>query len=285
MAEPAPARPLVPAVRALLAAFAVLTLVATTQLFVFGRDTASGFAWTVRPPLSAAFLGAGYGAGCVLVVLSLRRGTWGAARVGFLTVWLFATAVLLVTLLHLDRFHLGAAGFVPRAAAWGWLAVYVAVPVAMAVALHAQLRAPGEDPRAGPRLGRGLHVALGAQAVLFLLVGVALFAVPAARDRWPWQLTPLTARAIACWLLALGLAAVLVVADDDLQRLRPAAATYAVLGVLQLFALLRFRADVDWGRAAAWAYLAAVCAVLSSGAAGLARSRRRTRRRAALGVG
>ena len=273
----APARAdLVPGVRVLLAAFAVLTLAATNQLLVLSRHTAEAWAWTIQPPLSAAFLGAGYGAGCVLVLLSLRRGTWAATRAGFLTVLVFVLAQLAATLLHLDRFHLAAAGLVPRFAAWAWLAVYVAVPVAMLAVLPAQVRAAGPPgpPPAGRSLGRALRAVLAVQAGALLTAGAVLFAVPAGRALWPWALTPLTARSIASWLLALGVAAVLVAADGDLHRLRPAAVTYAVLGALQLVALLRFRADVDWSRTSAWAYLLALLAVLATAATGLARARR-----------
>lgn len=283
--EPGAARDQVPGVRLLLGAFAVLTPVATTQLLVFSRSTAEGFAWTVQPPLTAAFLGAGYAAGFVLVVLSLRGRTWGAARVGYLTVLVFTLVALAATLLHLDRFHLSAAGTVPRAAAWGWLVVYVVVPLAMLAVLPRQLRAPGGDPRTGPRLGRGLRAALGAHAVVLALTGVALFAVPAARELWPWALTPLTARSVASWSLALGLAAVLVVLDDDLDRLRPAAVTYVVLGVLQLAVLVRFRADLAWSRTSTWVYLALVLSVLVLGVAGLVRARRRAPRPLAAGRG
>jgi hypothetical protein len=50
------------------------------------------------------------------------------------------------TLMHLDRFHLSAAGILARAAAWMWLTVYLIVPLAPTTLLVAQLRLPGTDP-------------------------------------------------------------------------------------------------------------------------------------------
>lgn len=281
MTSPA-ARGLVPAVRALLAAFAVLTLVATNQLFVRAADTASGFAWTITPPLTAALFGGGYGAGCVLVVLSLRGGTWARARVGFVTVLLFVVLVLASTLLHLEKFHFGADGTVARLAAWVWLVVYVVVPVAMAVALRAQLRAPGAEPPRGPRLGAGLRLALAAQALVLVVVGTALFLLDGTRALWPWPLTELTARAVASWLVALGVGAALAVAEDDVERLEPAAVTYAVLGVLQLAAVVRFSGSLDGGAVATWVYLVALLSVLAVGATGVLQAR--AARRALTGV-
>jgi hypothetical protein len=55
--------------RALLVAFSVLTALAVGALFVLSTATDRYFAWTIEPPLTAALLGAGYAAGCVLVVL------------------------------------------------------------------------------------------------------------------------------------------------------------------------------------------------------------------------
>ena len=266
-------RGLVPGVRVLLAAFAVLTLLATNQLFVLAEHTASGFAWTIEPPLTAAFLGAGYAAGCVLVLLSLRTGHWAAARTGFLTVLVFTLVALAATLLHLDRFHFDAEGLVPRSAAWIWLVVYVVVPAAMLAVLPAQGRAPGDDPAAPRPLGPVLKGALAAQAAVLLIAGAVLFLVPAGRESWPWTLTPLTARMVASWLVALGVGAVLALREDDLRRLQPAAVTYAVLGAMQLAALVRFPDTVDWARPAARAYVAVVATVLLTGVAGVVRGR------------
>ena len=270
---PERARPLSPGVRALLTAFAVLTLLATSQLYVRAEDTAQGFAWTIDPPLTAAFFGAGYTAGFVLVVLSLRQGTWAAARAGYLTVLLFVVVALAATLLHLDRFHFDAVDPLPRAAAWTWLVVYLVVPVAMVLVLPAQLRSPGVERPSGVRLGRGLRGALVVQAGVLVVAGVALFLVDASRTLWPWALTELTARAVAAWLVALGVGAVLAVAQDDLVQLRPAAVTGAVLALLQLAALVRFGSDLDRGSPAAALYVLALLGMLVVGVVGTVRSR------------
>ncbi len=40
----------------------------------------------------------------------------------------FTTLTLMVTLLHLDRFHLHAADLLTRSLTWAWLLVYAVVP-------------------------------------------------------------------------------------------------------------------------------------------------------------
>jgi hypothetical protein len=115
---------------------------------------------------------------------------------------------------------------------------------------------------------------LEAQSAVLTAVGVALVAVPnRVLDLWPWMLTPLTARAIGAWCVALGFAAGLAVHERDLSRLRTAAVTYVVFGLLQAVALVRYRDDVEWDRATAWLYVAVLAAITASGAYGWSRTR------------
>ncbi|MET1007762.1 MAG: hypothetical protein ABWX96_19590, partial [Propionibacteriaceae bacterium] len=238
--------------RGWLTAFAVLTLVATNQLFVLAEYTAQGFAWTIQPPLTAAFLGAGYAAGFVLVVLALRTETWAHARVVVVTVLAFTALTLVATLLHLDKFHFSAEGLIPRFAAWFWLAVYVFVPIGLTLAVISQHRNRAADPARQLPMPRWLAVVLSVQGLIMLVVGVVLFVAPsAASSIWPWTLTPLTARMVAAWLVAFGLAMGLAMRERDLLRLEIPAIGYTVFGLLQLVALVRFRDQVSWDSPAA----------------------------------
>jgi hypothetical protein len=279
MGEPAQDEPgmreVLPAWRPLIAAFLTLTLLSTISLYVLAARTDHYFAWTINPPLSAAFLGGGYAAGFVLIVLTMRERVWARARVAYATVCVFVWVTLLATVLHLDRFHFDVDDAWPRFLAWLSVDEYEVVPPWMTVLLRAQRRAPGGDPDVTQPMPRGLAVALAVQAVVLTAVGVGLVIVPArVLDLWPWTLTPLTARAIGAWCVALGFAAGLAVHETDLSRLRAAAVTYVVFGLLQAGAIVRYRDDVDWDRAAAWLYLAALAAITASGAYGWQRSLR-----------
>ncbi|SEP71855.1 hypothetical protein [Microlunatus flavus] len=268
--------------RVLLVAFVVLTLVATNQLFVLARRTATLFSWTVQPPLSAAFLGASYAAGCVLSVLALRSRSWRTARVPLVTVLVFAVLTLLATLLHLDRFHFAAPGLVARAAAWIWLTVYLVVPVALLVVVLRQARASRSaraDRAPGRPLPRWLVGLLVLQGAVLGVVGVALLVVPGVAARWwPWTLTPLTARMIAAWLVALAVAALLSLRADVAGVTVPAVA-YVAFALLQLLALVLYGEVFAWGSAASVVYLGALVVSLATGVAGLALARRSTTRR------
>lgn len=265
--------------RVMLAVFVLLTALATNQLYVLSAHTDSWFAWTIRPPLTAAFLGAGYAAGCVFVVLGLWSRAWVEARVAVVTVAVFSTLTLLATLLHLGKFHFGAGGAIARFAAWFWLGVYIVVPVALVVFLVLQQRAPGADPPRRHPVPTWLVAAFALQGLIMLVVGVALFAVPStASALWPWPLTPLTARVVAAWLVAFGVAAVATLVERDLDRLAAGAVAYTVFGVVGLLALPRFGDVADWGSPAGVGYLVVLITVVPVGAAGsllAARARRR----------
>ena len=266
--------------RVLLVAFIVLTLVATNQLFVLARRTATLFSWTIQPPLSAAFLGASYAAGCVLSVLALRSRSWRDARVPLVTVLVFAALTLLATLLHLDRFHFAAPGLVARAAAWIWLAVYVVVPVALLVVVVRQGRRAGPRPAPARPLPRWLRALLVLEGLVLGVAGVALLVAPGtSAPWWPWALTPLTARMIAAWLVALAVAACLAAREDDLDRVRIPAVAFVVFALLQLLALVLYGEAVRWGSASTAVYLTALVVSLVTGAAGLLLARRSTSRR------
>ncbi len=260
----------------MLRAFALLTALAFAALFVGSAGTERHFAWTIQPPVTAAFLGAAYAAGCLLVVLAVRAGTWAALRIPYLTITVFAVLTLIATLVHIDRFHFAAAGLLARLAAWGWLAVYVAVPVLMVIMLIAQERRSQPTRDVAVPLPRVLSVALLAQGVVLLVLGAALYLMPnLERWLWPWTLTPLTARSVASWLVAFGLGALLAGRANDLASLEISAWAYGLMALLELVVLARHVDQVRWAEPAAWAYLALLLGVLATSVAGIRQVRGR----------
>lgn len=261
------------AARRLLQVFCALTAAGFVSLFVLAPSTDQYFAWTIQPPLTAAFLGAGYGAGLLLSVLCLRAPDWAHVRLPFATVTVFTWLTTAATLLHLDRLHVSTPGTGPVAepAAWIWLAVYAVVPVAMTVVLVRARSRRTTEHRATPRavLPGWLAVLLAVEGLTMGLVGVVLLVAPSTGVAWwPWALTPFTARAVAAWLLAFAFAAGACVAQRDLAVLRPATLAYTAFGVLQLLALARFAADVDAPAPRPALYVALLVAVAVTGACG-----------------
>ena len=257
-------RVLQPGMRVLLVIAGVLVLLAGFQLFVFTERTATHFAWTIQPPLTAAFLGAAYWSAAAFEWSAARSRTWADARIAVPTVFVFTVLTLVATLLHLDKFHFGSSfELATQAVTWAWLAIYTSVPVMMAVLWWRQSRAPGVDsPRTHP-FPMWLRVLVGLQAVLLLVVGTALFLFPlrtGARPEgpgawWPWALTPLTSRAVGAWSFSLGVAATHALLERDARRVRPAAIAYVAFAVLEGIAVLRYLDTPDWSSTAGVVYL------------------------------
>ena len=270
-------KPLVPGMRRLLYVAAVLVLLAGFQLFVFTDRTASYFAWTIRNPLAAAFLGGAYWASVSFEALAARQRIWANARIAVPTVLVFTVLTLVATLLHLSLFHLGGQFAIStRIVTWTWIAIYTLVPVLMLIVLAVQLAAAGSDPPRSVLLPGWVYALLAVQAVVLLGLGVALFAAPGqAAPWWPWKLTPLLAQATGAWLISLGVAAAHALAERDARRLVPASFAYVLLAVLQLIALARYPGRFEWSSAAGVIYLAFLVTMLATGGVGLARARSR----------
>src|SRR5437667_4420367 len=248
---PAAVKPLVPGMRRLLYVAAVLVLLAGFQLFVFTDRTASYFAWTIRNPLGAAFLGAGYWASVAFEALAARQRIWANARIAVPTVLTFTVLTLVATLLHLGLFHLGSQFAIStQVVTWAWIAIYVVIPLMMVIILAVQLRTPGGDPPRSAPLPGWAYGLLAGQAAVLLGFGVALFAAPQAASWWPWKLTPLLAQATGAWLIGFGVAAAHELAERDARRLFPASVSSVLLAVLQLIALARYPGSFEWSSAA-----------------------------------
>jgi hypothetical protein len=259
--------------RGSLYAAATLVFLAGVQLFVFPERTATYFAWTIQPPLTAAFLGASYWSSMVFEAVAARQRRWSDARIAVPTVFVFTVLTLVVTLVHLDRFHLGPSFALPtRAVTWAWIAIYSVVPVLMVALTILQRRAAGDDaPPTSEREPLWLAWLIGVHVVVLGGLGVALLVTPLrAAHVWPWALTPLTGRAIGAWLVSLGVAAAHAMRERDLRRLRPAAAAYVAFAVLQAAALLRYPSTPRWdGRG--YVYAAFLASALLAGLAALRR--------------
>ncbi|WP_432478544.1 hypothetical protein [Nocardioides sp. GXQ0305] len=258
--------PLAPAMRRLLLLAAVLVFLAGLQLYLFPLRTADWFAWTIDAPMTAVFLGASYWSSAVLEVAGARARDWNEARLAVWTVLVFTTLTLVVTLVHLDKFHLGAENPTSaRVVTVGWLAVYAVVPVVMVTLAWLQTRQArtvGARSRARRRPPAGLRALLVAIAVVLLGLGVALLLVPVEAARlWPWPLTELTARAVGAWLVGLGWAAGHARLIDDLPSIRPLGFTGSAFVVLQGVALVRHGDALDWSGAPAVGYLVGLAAI------------------------
>jgi hypothetical protein len=265
-------RPVTPRLRLILELFAGLALIAGALLFLGATRTDAWWSWTIAPPLTAATLGAFYWAAFVLIFGAARSRSWAEARPAVYPVAVIALLLMVITLIHLDRFDLDSLFGV------FWLVAYALVPPLLIWAIADQLRAPGEDARPTQRLPRPLRALLIFEGVLLLATGgVLLFSAGLADDLWPWALSPLTSRAIGAFYVGVGVAALIAVYDDDPVSFRGAALAYTVLGVLVLLAVLLHLPDLEGDHFDTAIYVASWSLVTLTGGYGLRAARASSR--------
>lgn len=255
-------------IRAILYVASILVLAVSVSLYFLPTQTELYFSHH-QSPLTAAFLGAGYLTSFLLEFMSAREKIWARARPAIPAVWAFTFLTLIVTLIHLDRFHFNSSTFITVAGTWVWLAVYVSVPIATGIVWIHQMRQPGMDPPRTAPLRKGIRWTLGAQGAIMLILGVLmLIASNFVIAAWPWTLSALTCRAIGAWGVGIGLIALQAVGENDWWRLFPMMMSYALYGLLQLINLLRFSDTLEWHEVSAIFYIVFMISILAVGAFG-----------------
>lgn len=251
-------------------------VIAAILLFVFPSRTGELFAWPISPPLSAYLLASAYLGGIWYFVRVALERRWHRVEHGFPAVAVFAGALLVATLLHLDRFS-------PNVSFATWVALYATTPfavLALAIVQHPRARrAPDPVDVAIPRGAAWGLAAIGAVAFLF---GAAMFTVPAAAaPMWAWDLTPLTGRVTGAVLSLTGVVNAALLWDRRWSAFRILFQAQLVsLGAICLSLLLR-AGDLHPDRPMTWVFVALVLGALGTygaftlwGERQLARSRR-----------
>ncbi len=165
-------------------------------LFGFPGRTRQVWAWTIAPDMTAAAMGGGYLAGAWFFARVATTRTWHAVGHGVLATSVFATVLLVATLVHWDRFNHDHVSF------WAWLALYLITPVLLPTLWWRNRRL---DPRApGPAealLPTWLRAGMVVVGLAQGLTALQLALWPGrASTWWPWALTPLTARTLSAFL-------------------------------------------------------------------------------------
>src|SRR5882724_10730367 len=117
-----------------LARWVFLPLVPFTAVFgpllvLAPGHTAAYWAWTIQPSMSAVWEGAGYTFGACAITTMLVLNRWRTSILAIIATIPFAYAMIVATLLHLDRFATGSPRF------WVWLAIYIVLPIGLPLIL------------------------------------------------------------------------------------------------------------------------------------------------------
>jgi hypothetical protein len=211
-------------------------------------DTETNFAWPIQPVVMAAVLGGFYITSAPLFLLPLLARRWEMIRAMILPAALFSTVQLAATFLHWDKFSIGTLPF------YVWFASYLLPPpIFVAAYLWHQSKAPSSSTESNNTLPlwlKRLLVSIGG----FLTIGAALvFLLPHLLiPVFPWGLTPLTARSLSGWLIAVGTLMLSMSLENDQTRARLATPMLILVLPALLLQMLRYADQVDWSNPVLW---------------------------------
>jgi hypothetical protein len=234
--------------RAWMVAEVFFGITAILTLFLRPQDTATSFAWPIKPDVMAAALGAFYLATATVLVLSFAGKSWQQVRTLVLPSVAFSTTMLIATVLHWDKFSHGTLAF------YLWLASYVAPPpIFVALYLWHQRRSAPVGTVPSEPLSGGLRRYLSVNGLALVAFALVCFVAPKLLIAIaPWKVTPLTGRALCAWLLGLGAMQLWMARENDWARIRLATPVFLALPLTQAIQLARFPAEIDGSNALLW---------------------------------
>lgn len=252
--------------RAWLGVEVLFGVAASLSIGLSPEDSASNFAWPIRPAVMAAVLGAFYVTTAPLFLLPLVARRWECIRVMVLPAALFCVLELVATFLHWEKFSVGSRPFAV------WFASYLLPPPIFVAAFvwhqrqaRARPAAPDEPLPAWLR-----RTCVGCGAALALLGGLGFAAPSVLIPTAPWSMTPLTMRALSGWFVVFGTLLLSMARENHRTHCRLASLMAVLALPMLLIQLSRFPAQVDWGRPALWVGLGFFATVAGCGL-GLAR--------------
>ena len=220
-------------------------------VLAIGRDpanSATNFAWPIQPVVMAATLGAFYITSAPLFLLPLFAKRWKMIRAMILPAALFSTVQLAATFLHWDKFSIGTIPF------YVWFASYLLPPpifVAASFGINAML-VHGLFLLTIPS-PPGFNLLLILCGGLLTLIAVLTFFFPGFLiPVFPWQLTPLTARSLSGWLIAVGTIMLWMSRENNRTRVRLATPMLILLLPALLMQVSRFAEQVNWDSPILW---------------------------------
>jgi hypothetical protein len=266
-----PGRPLSAGTALLAVAVAVVNLLVGAVLTTVALTGHVLGAWPSPEPLSPGLLGAAMlGTAPALFVLARAR-TWQQARTLVVPLAVVLAGLFAVSLLNARRLYIADGGpIVSVLFSLGWLFTLGLLCVAAAVCLAGQvLTRPGPPaPRTTPLPGWA-KPPLAVLGSSWLGIGTGLLVRPAFwADFIPWHTNRVDAQALGVWALALGVGVLGSLAEDDLDRTRPALLSLPGTALAVAVVLAARASHVDWSSAPALGLTGMVAGLFAAGAGG-----------------
>ncbi|MFJ9817293.1 hypothetical protein ACIRU3_18850 [Streptomyces sp. NPDC101151] len=269
--EPESGRPLSAGVALLATAVAVINLLVGGALTAVALTGHVLGAWPSPDPLNPGLIGAGMlGTAPALFGLSRTR-TWEQARTLVLPLVVVLAGLFAVSLVNAGRLYLAHGGpIVSVLFSLGWLFVLGLLCVAAVICLAGQLlgRSGPAVPRTAPLPGWS-KPPLAVLGSSWLGIGTGLLLRPAFwADFVPWQTDRADAQALGVWALALGVGVLGSLAEDDLDRTRPALLSLPGTAFAMTVVLAARAPHVDWSSGPGLSLIGMVAGLLAAGVSG-----------------
>lgn len=234
--------------RAWLAVEVLFGVAAVMAIGLSPADTETNFAWPIQPVVMAAVLGAFYITSAPLFLLPLFAKRWEMIRTMILPTALFSTVQLAATFLHWDKFSVGSIPF------YVWFASYLLPPpIFISAYLWHQRKAASHSATSDDPLPFWLNRLLVICGSVLTAGAILVFIFPSLLiPIFPWQLTPLTARSLSGWLIAIGTIMLSMSHENDRTRSRLATLMFILILPALLLQMARYANEVNWSNPVLW---------------------------------
>nr|MBA2681566.1 hypothetical protein [Ktedonobacteraceae bacterium] len=234
-------------------------LVTIAELFVVGLAGIGlfflpGLAKALWPwhitPFNMLFLGGAYLSSLATIAVMLWGGRWAPARPGLWMLAAFTVPILILSLLHLDRFDF------QRWATWVWFLLFFTIAPYSVYTIWRYRHLPPGAPGHVPTLWRSC---LLIQGVILGLYGLALLLAPTVSTAfWPWSIDEFHGRVYSAIFLTGATGSLVLLPGAASVELLMLGMTQTVLGLFSLLGLLIgniFLRPINWSLPGTWIWL------------------------------
>ena len=215
-------------------------------LYGFPDRTMQLWSWMVCPSMNALIMGGGYLSGAYFFSRVARSREWHTVSVGFVATTVFASVLMVVTILHWDRFNHDHVSF------WAWLLLYASTPILLPVLWMKNQRTDPRRPAPGDaRIPRRLRTVIGVGGAIQLVFAAYMFLWPSsAAGIWPWPLDAATSRSASAFVAFPAVTWLWFLFEDRWSSFRitthVATLGMVLLGIAALRARNEFTSDGIW---------------------------------------
>lgn len=224
---------------------------AISAVFFNPEQTATNFAWPINPVVMAATFGGFYLSVGLMFILGTLARRWQQVRAVSIPAAIFTGVMLLTTFLHWDKFNLDIVPF------YVWFVSYLLPPpIFLALFYTHQRQSAAIDQQRLCPIAQPIRQFWTINGVLITLIALLFYLVPGGLMAIaPWAMTPLTARTLCGWLIAVGTLQTWMAWEGDWYRIKIASTMLIILPFALLFQWVRYSPGIDWNNVSLWVLL------------------------------